>query len=123
MEHKAMSRGQLSIKCKGSNGVTTMTLEGAIDASNVADFEKALFKEAAKDTPRIHLDCSKLTHLNSASFSLLVRIHKKCEQNQGALALSGLPKKMRNIIQLLGLDKILTIHSRPKAALKSLEAL
>lgn len=116
-----MSKRQLSIDVETGDGVSVVTLTGAIDASNASDFARVLDRVCAGETPRVVVDCAELIYVNSTSFGLFFKYHRVCEKHGGGFAICSVRRKILNIINLLGLDKFLDMHSDQKAAITHLQ--
>lgn len=112
-----MAKKRLNIDLEDVGGVTVAILDGAIDASNVADFQKVLDEACDGEQPKVLLDCAKLSYVNSRSFGLFFKYHRGCGKKGGKFAICSLWDKIRNIIKILGLDKFLDIYPDRKTAL------
>jgi anti-sigma B factor antagonist len=115
-----MPKRQLNIDTAKTDGVSIITLSGALDASNVTYFEDALEKACAEDQPVVLLECSDLTYVNSTSFGLFFKYHRLCGKHKGAFAMCGLRGKILNIVKLLGLDSFLVLYPDRQSALAQL---
>jgi anti-sigma B factor antagonist len=119
-EFVSMAKRQLHISVEDVGGVMVVVLDGAIDASNVKDFQGVVGKLCAGDSPRVLLDCSRLSYVNSTSFGLFFKYHQTCNRNKGTFAMCALWDKIHNIIELLGLEKFINIYPSRKTALSKL---
>jgi anti-anti-sigma factor len=115
-----MSKQQLSITTADVDGVTVVGLSGAVDASNVAEFERALRDVCEAGPAPVLVDCSDLTYVNSTSFGLFFKYHQMCEENGGSFAMCGLREKIRAIVDLLGLNRFLALYEDQASALDGL---
>ena len=60
----------LKIDVTNVGEVAIVSLDGALDASSVDDFQEKLGKLCEKQGATVLLDCSKLSYVNSTSFGL-----------------------------------------------------
>jgi anti-anti-sigma factor len=116
-----MSKRQLTISVDKIDGISVVSLTGAIDASNVRDLSDILEKTCSGSPPRAILDCSTLQYVNSTSFGMFFKYHQHCLKQGGALVLAGVQGKIRNIIKILGLEKFLKLYASRKEALAALK--
>jgi len=115
-----MAKRQLDIDVRPEGTVQVVRLSGAIDASNVAEFQDTMNRLCSVREPNVLLDCSDLTYVNSTSFGLIFRYHQSCLANNGRLAICALRDKIFNIIKILGLEKFLDIYPDRTSALAPL---
>ena len=116
-----MLKRQLDIQVDSVDGVSVVSLAGAIDPSNVEDFKNTM-KPLCSDTPAVVLlDCANLSYVSSTSLGLLFYFHRICESNQGTLALCSVWDKIQNILRLLGLDTVLRTYQTIEDGVKGLQ--
>jgi anti-anti-sigma factor len=115
-----MATKALEIDVVQTNGVAVVTLDGALDASSVEQFQDTLGTLCERQGGRVLLDCSNLSYVNSTSFGLFFKYHRSCAQHGGVFAMCGVWDKVMHIVSLLGLDKFLKIYPDRATALKSL---
>ena len=116
-----MARQQLDIGVQEEGEITIVTLRGGVDAFTVQHFQRTLDELASIAGVTVVLDCRNLSYMNSASFALLNKYHRICEDNQGYFAICGLQYKIGKLIELLGLHTTLHIYERRKNALDAIK--
>ena len=115
-----MPKGQLDIKLKEVNDIKVVDLEGAIDASNVSDFQSIVGHLCEEEQPLVLLDCTGLSYVNSTCFGLFFQYNRACSRRGGAFALCSVWDKISHLIKLLGLHKFLNLYPDRETALKAL---
>jgi anti-anti-sigma factor len=82
--------------------------------------------EAAEAGPmnrwRIAVDCSQVTFLPSVGVGMLVRLHQRCREGGGKLAIFGLNTQLTKLVKLTGVDKIIPLAPDEAAAARALAA-
>lgn len=116
-----MAKHGLSIQVEPEGGITTVVLEGAVDAATAADFQATMERVCAVPGAKVFLDCRGLSYLNSASFGFLKQFHRLCEDNDGVLAIYGLWDKIAELLELVGLDPYLNIYRDREEALRAID--
>ena len=71
---------------------------------------------------RIILDCAELSFISSFGLAMLVRIHKRAEQDGGGVCLVGLRGITRDVFRTTGLDKALKLFPSVRKAARSFAA-
>lgn len=105
-----MTTCPLTVRIEDENGVTLITVEGAVDTSNVEEFRSLIMPRCETPNSRIILDCGNISYMNSRSFTLLYRFHYTCESIGGTFLICNVPLKIEHIIKLLGLDTLLKLY-------------
>ncbi|MGD9874909.1 MAG: STAS domain-containing protein [Kiritimatiellia bacterium] len=104
-----MTTCPLTVRVEDEDHFTLITVEGAVDTSNVEEFRSLIMPRCEMPNSRIILDCANISYMNSRSFALLYRFHYTCESNGGTFLVCCVPLKIEHIITLLGLDTLLKI--------------
>jgi anti-sigma B factor antagonist len=104
-----MPSPQLDIQTEHVDGVAVVHLNGAIDASSVEDLKRAVEPLCAVPHPKVVLNCAALIYVNSTGYGLFFTWQRACRLRNGQMALCGLKKKIHQVIQVLGLENLLTI--------------
>lgn len=115
----------LKVDIKEQGKIKIVIPEGYLDNSTLSILEKAVdpfFKD--KEPPRILMDFSKLTYLNSTGLSKLLQYHMHVKrQNEGYFKLFGLSQFIREILDICGAVKILQIYRTEADARESIGSL
>lgn len=91
------------------NGIDVVHVAGRLDPETIPDLEAALQAILAQGAYAILLDLSKTTYTNSGGLRVIVAAWREARQNGGDVVLVGLNDDLRDIFEMVGFDKILTI--------------
>jgi len=116
-----MPKRRLDIKVEKSDSLAVVSLEGALDSSNVDDFKKTMEALCQLQNMKVLLDCEHLTYVSSMSLGLLFHYHRACEAHSSQFALFGVWSRIQNILRLLGLDTVLNIYGSRDEAIAGLD--
>ncbi|RME02669.1 MAG: STAS domain-containing protein, partial [Planctomycetota bacterium] len=92
-----------------NNPVLYLTLTGSLDTVSVGKVDKKLTQLIQKGFQYLVLDFKKIHYINSTGMGTLVKISDMLRENQGNLAIVKIPTKIRDLLEMLGLDKALTM--------------
>ena len=105
------------------NGVTVIALEesyDALDPEKLGALDEALLGEAAVvDTPRMVIDMSKTTYINSSFIETAFRTWKRVQQKGGEMAFCCLNPFCKEVLEVTRLDQIWTLCDTREAAIQA----
>lgn len=116
----ATSAQLFDVQTDRTEGVAIAYVSGAVDASNVEDFKRAIDPLCSERGAKVLLYLSGLKYLNSIGFGLLFAWHRACLGNGGRFALCNMKEKHRGILKLLGLESLLNVHATLEEALDAM---
>jgi anti-sigma B factor antagonist len=87
--------------------VQIITVKGAITFSTAPQFQEAL---AAATAPRLIVDLSETPSLDSMAVGTLVRGYVSCQKAGRKLVLVGLNYRVKNVLQITGVDPLFEIY-------------
>jgi anti-sigma B factor antagonist len=87
-----------------------ISLDGDLDASNALDLDKEIKKAIELNEKNIVINCSGLNYVSSAGLGVFISYLKEFEEKNIEFALANVSPRIFEIINLLGLDKLITIH-------------
>jgi anti-sigma B factor antagonist len=103
-----------------SSTPTVITLEGPVRAGAAVDFLRAKVEESIKaGQPRVIVDMSKVTSLDSSGIGVLVRSLAQVKQKGGALRLVGLPATVSRTLKITGVLRLFEVFPGVEDATKS----
>lgn len=102
-----------------AGNVTILHLAGRLDASNAQTAEESLFAYLEPEA-RLALDFAEVQFVSSAGLRIFLMMAKKIKAQRGALALYALPSGVREVFEISGFSKILTIREARDEALAAL---
>lgn len=120
MADGATSAQLLDVQTDHTEGVVIAYVIGAVDASNVEEFRRAVDPLCAEHGAKVLLDLGGLTYLNSIGFGLLFAWNRTCVGNEGRFALCNMREKHHSILKLLGLEALLTVYRTRDEALSAM---
>lgn len=99
----------LEISETEQDGVTIITLSGAVDTSSAHLLKTRVGPLCRQQGSRILLDCASLSYLNSMCMGQFAAFQKTCIQSGGKIVLCNLESTILDVMKLLTLDKVLTL--------------
>jgi anti-sigma B factor antagonist len=91
-----------------SSNVQILNVRGAITYSSSAAFQDAV---AAATSPRLIIDLSEVPSLDSLAVGALVRVFVSCQKSGRKLAFVGLNHRVRNVLQITGVEPLFDIYA------------
>jgi len=91
-------------------------LGGYIDVSTRKQLRDVL-AAAAKGTSHLVIDMSRLGFMDSTGLSVLVEVYRRLNGRGGTLALAAPQPIVAKVLQISGLDQVLTVHANLTQAL------
>lgn len=101
-------------------GLTVITLEGEIDLYDAPRFKELLLGAIASGSGRVICDLTAVTFIDSTTLGVLLQGKRRLAGVGGALHVVCPTPAIVNIFRIVGLHRILTIHSDLPAAIAAL---
>ena len=108
----------LKIELENIEGRVLLRLEGRLDAASAPLLEKKIGNLLEEGHFLLILDFTRVDYLSSAGLRVLLAASKKSKQKKGTLILCSLQDEVFEIVKMTGFDKILSICSNEKEALR-----
>jgi anti-anti-sigma factor len=99
----------LTVSTRAEAGFTIVTLTGELDISTVQEAQQHILAAWAAHGPRLIFDLAALTFTDSTGVSLLLRVYRNAHDQDGSLALTGLSRPVRRVLETAGLTTRLPI--------------
>jgi anti-sigma B factor antagonist len=96
-----------------------LTISGECDLNGVSGIERATAQLIAGGHPRIVADLSSATFMDSSGINALLRANQATSANGGRLRLVCAPGQVLRVLELVGLDQVISIHADLDHALKA----
>ncbi len=93
---------------------------GALEASNVEDFRKAM-ANILENARRVLLDLGNVTFLDSSGLGALVAIWRKVSSNDGEIKLCRIGPSVRTLFEITRIHRILELYDTEEEAIASYE--
>jgi anti-sigma B factor antagonist len=90
-----------------TNGVTTLRIEGELDAITVSQIRPTIDALVAERPARVVIDVTNLRLVDSSGVGALVFLYKNAKQYGGVVTVQGLRDQPLSIFRLLRLDRVL----------------
>lgn len=91
---------------------------GEIDAGTSLQLDNAFKEISEKNTKKVVVDLSDLSYISSAGLGVFISHIDEFESNQIKLALFGLSDTVKEVFEILGLEKLLTISEDKASAIE-----
>jgi anti-anti-sigma factor len=93
---------------------------GRIDSSNADDLMTAINNIQESGRHKIVLDLAKLEFMSSKGWWVLIQAQKASKRyNRGEVLLAAVPQKIKEALDLVGIDKLFTLYDDPIDAVGS----
>ena len=89
-----------SIETHRDDGVVRLTVHGELDLSTSPELEEALAH--ASSAPRVDLDLSEMSFMDSSGLAVLIGARKRAESDGLQLAVVGANEHVRRLMDLTG---------------------
>ena len=99
----------MAIKTQDKNGLIICYMEGEIDINTSPDIKKNFEKILSKKAPKMVINFSKVTYVDSSGLATLVEILKGMRTYGGKLRLSNLSPKIKSLFEITKLEKLFEI--------------
>lgn len=110
---------ECSIERIEQDGFDVLRIHGSLDSFSFPKLEEALGSLREKERHRVILDCSGLNYISSVALGALIGFSRRAREHEGDLLLAQLSPKVFNIIELLGFNRILSIHETREQAVQA----
>jgi len=84
-----------------------LRFKGELDASSSVYADNALEEAIAASSGFVLIECSELTYISSAGLGVLLAAFQACNLKEMDLVMVNMPPKIRNVFEILGLDRLI----------------
>jgi len=99
----------MPVKIENKNGLTVCSVDGEIDINTSPALKKSFDKLLSAKTPKIVINLSQVTYVDSSGLATLVEILKNMRSYGGKLKLTNLSDKVKNLFEITKLEKLFEI--------------
>ncbi|MFG3028641.1 STAS domain-containing protein [Streptomyces sp. NPDC048253] len=112
--------GRLSVEHRVVDGVRVVTVQGEIDhdVRNVLG-HALLIGDGAAQPPRIVVDLSGVTFMDSSGINVFVAAHQAVSATEGWLRIAAAQEPVLHVLRLVGIDALIPCHPTIEQALDS----
>lgn len=109
----------MAVRTDNKNGVVVCQVDGEIDINTAPDVKKAFDKILSKKEPKIIVNFSKVTYVDSSGLATLVEILKNMKSYGGRLKLTNLSPKIKSLFEITKLERLFEILVDEKDAIET----
>jgi len=109
----------MGLKAEDKNGLVVCYVEGEIDINTAPDIKKHFEKILSKKPPKIVINLSKVTYVDSSGLATLVEILKGMRAYGGKMRLSNLSPKIKSLFEITKLEKLFDIAADEAQAISN----
>ncbi len=91
------------------DGLITIALEGDLTSANLNDFRTMVQEEMEAGHKSFCIDFSGAAIIDSMGIGCLVATYNSLRQKEGTIQLSNVPENLKDVFQVMRLDRILSI--------------
>ena len=109
----------MSVKIETKNGLTVCHVEGEVDINSSPAIKKSFDKLIAAKTPKIVINLSKVTYVDSSGLATLVELLKNMRSYGGKMRLTNLSSKVKSLFEITKLEKLFEIMADEAEAIST----
>ena len=110
----------MAVKTESKNGLMVCHVDGDIDINCSPDLKKVFDKLISQKAPKIVIELSKVTYIDSSGLATLVGILKNMRSYGGKMRLAGMSPKVKSLFEITKLDKLFEIMASEEEAIAGL---
>ena len=99
----------MSVKLESKNGLMVCNIRGEIDINSSPSIKKTFDNLISKKTPKIVINLSQVTYVDSSGLATLVEILKNMRSYGGRMRLTNLSSKIKSLFEITKLEKLFEI--------------
>jgi anti-sigma B factor antagonist len=99
----------MPVKVEPKSGLVVCHIDGEIDINSSPDIKKAFDKLITQKTPKIVINLSRVTYVDSSGLATLVEILKNMRSYGGRMRLANMSSKIKSLFEITKLEKLFEI--------------
>ena len=88
---------------------TLVTLEGRLDTTNAADFQKDIAPLMEGESPDIEMDCTSMEYTSSQGLRMFLMLQKSVSSRAGSLVMKNMKPQVKEVFDITGFSHIIKI--------------
>ena len=100
----------MEVVTERQKGVLSARVSGRVDSTNARDFEEAIRTAIENGDRAVIMDFENLVYISSAGLRAVLMTAKNLWKRDATFALCSLSDMVREVFEVSGFDKIITIH-------------
>jgi len=109
----------MAVKIEMKNGLAVCYVDGEIDINTSPDVKKSFDKLISSKAPKIVVNLTKVTYVDSSGLATLVEILKNMRSYGGRLRLSNMSPKVKSLFEITKLEKLFEIIASEEEAVST----
>lgn len=103
-------------------GVLIVSPHGRIDTKNADEIQQEIDPEIASEAGPLVMDFRGVTFLSSAGLRVVLRTAKSMDRQGREFAMASLIPSVRDVVEVSGLDQLITIYGCRSAAVRGVRS-
>jgi len=99
----------MGVRVEAKNGLTVCHVDGEIDINSSPQIKKSFDKLISQKTPKLVINLSKVTYVDSSGLATLVEILKNMKSYGGRMRLACMSSKVKSLFEITKLEKLFEI--------------
>lgn len=99
----------MAVRVEMKDGMTVCHVDGEININSSPELKRSFDKLIAKKTPKLVINLSKVTYVDSSGLATLVEILKNMRAYGGRMRLTNLTAKVKSLFEITKLEKLFDI--------------
>ncbi|MFF9496071.1 STAS domain-containing protein [Streptomyces flaveolus] len=108
--------GRLTVGTTATDGIRVVSLTGEVDHDTAHQVRQAL-DVAGTRRPRVVVDLRRVTFMDSSGLNALIAAHQAVTEAGGWLRLAAPTAPVQRVLQLVGVDQLISCHPTLQQAL------
>lgn len=106
----------MAVRIDPREGLTVCHIDGEIDINSSPAIKKSFDKLISQKTPKIVINLSKVTYVDSSGLATLVEMLKNMKSYGGRMRLASMSPKIKSLFEITKLEKLFEIMADEAAA-------
>jgi anti-sigma B factor antagonist len=109
----------MGVKIEPKSGLTVCHVDGEIDINSSPQIKKSFDKLISAKTPKLVINLSKVTYVDSSGLATLVEILKNMKSYGGRMRLACMSSKVKSLFEITKLEKLFEIMADEESAVST----
>jgi len=109
----------MAVKTEAKNGLMVCRIDGEIDINTAPDIKRAFDRLVSKKEPKIIINLSRVTYVDSSGLATLVEVLKNMRAYGGRMKLTNMAPKIKSLFEITKLEKLFEIMSDEEDAIST----
>jgi anti-sigma B factor antagonist len=106
----------MGVRIELKSGLTVCHVDGEIDINSSPQIKKSFDKLISQKTPKLVINLSKVTYVDSSGLATLVEILKNMKSYGGRMRLACMSSKVKSLFEITKLEKLFEIMADEEIA-------